>query len=115
VTAAAGESADADSRNASVPSRASVPSGATVPDTQPDVSTRVVAGNFPYFEQQFGRERLLAAVSAIGGPSLDYIFVSLEYLIRVARVLTDASGDPHFLRNAGSHQFKDPRGGTPTT
>jgi signal transduction histidine kinase/ActR/RegA family two-component response regulator len=108
VTAAAGESADADPRDASVPV------AAAVPDTQPDVSTRVVAGNFRYFEQQFGRERLLAAVAAIGGPSLDYIldpenFVSLEYLIRVARVLTDASGDPHFLRNAGSHQFEDPR------
>jgi signal transduction histidine kinase/ActR/RegA family two-component response regulator len=86
-----------------------------VSDTAPEISTRVVSVFFMYFQRLHGRERLQRAVDRIGGePSLDYLldpenFVSLEYLVRVANVLTEEAGDPQFLRKAGEHQLDDPR------
>jgi signal transduction histidine kinase len=52
--------------------------------------------------------------AAVGGaPTLEFVldpenFVSLEYCVRVARVLTERSGDPHFLRRAGEFQLQNP-------
>src|SRR5438046_10329126 len=83
-------------------------------DVASEISTRVVSVFFLYFEHAFGRPRLLEAFAEIGGePTLDYIlgpenFVSLEYCVRVARVLTERSGDPQFLRRAGHYQFANP-------
>jgi signal transduction histidine kinase/FixJ family two-component response regulator len=85
------------------------------PDIAPEIGTRVASTCFFYFERTFGRERLEKALARIGGePTLEYLrdpenFVSLEYLVRAARVLTEESGDPFFLRRAGEHQFDDPR------
>lgn len=84
-------------------------------DTAPEISTRVISTFFRYFESKLGHERLLHAVERIGGrPTLGYVldpenFVSLEYVLRVARILTEESDDPTFPRRAGEHQFDDPR------
>jgi signal transduction histidine kinase len=84
-------------------------------DVASEISTRVVSVFFLYFEHTFGRERLLEAFAAVGGtPTLAFVldpenFVSLEYCERVARVLTESSGNPHFLREAGQFQLQNPR------
>jgi len=84
------------------------------PDVATEISTRVVSVFFRRFEKLYGKESLAAAVARIGGePTLEYLldpenFVSLAYLERVARVLTEDSGDPDFLRRAGEHQLDDP-------
>ena len=91
------------------------PAATPHPDLVPEIGTRVIKTFFLYFEQCFGRERLLLAVARIGGaPDWAYIqdpenFVALEYLLRVALVLTEESGDPAFLRRAGEHQVDDAR------
>jgi signal transduction histidine kinase/ActR/RegA family two-component response regulator len=91
------------------------PAAAAVPDdTAAEISTRVTSVFFRYFEHLHGRDRAEQAVSRIGGvPNLGYLldpknFVSLEYCVRFARVLTEDSGDPEFLRKAGHYQFTNP-------
>jgi|HubBroStandDraft_1064217.scaffolds.fasta_scaffold00734_3 signal transduction histidine kinase/ActR/RegA family two-component response regulator len=85
------------------------------PDVAPEIGTRAVSTCFRYFERTFGRERLMRALGRIGGePTLEYLldpenFVSLEYVLRAARVLTEEAGDASFLRRAGEHQLDDPR------
>jgi signal transduction histidine kinase len=70
---------------------------------------------FLYFEYLFGRDRMLQALAKVGGPlDLAYLlrrenFVSLEFCVRLARVLTEESSDPQFLRNAGLYQLSSPR------
>jgi signal transduction histidine kinase/CheY-like chemotaxis protein len=89
--------------------------GAARPDTAPEISTRVLSACYLYYEHLFGRHRLLAALAKVGGePTLDYLldhenFVSLDYYVRLARVLTDESGDPQFVRKAGHFRYADPR------
>ena len=85
------------------------------PDIAPEISIRAASTFFLHFERVFGRERLTQALTKIGGqPTLEYLldpenFVSLEYLLRAARVLTEEAGDPQFLRRAGEHQLDDSR------
>ena len=84
-------------------------------DLAPEIGTRAISTFFLYFERTLGRERLEKALARIGGePTLEYVldpenFVSFEYLLRVARVLTEEADDPSFLRRAGEHQLDDPR------
>jgi signal transduction histidine kinase len=83
-------------------------------DRIPEISTRVVAVFFLYFEHRYGRERTLQAIKRIGGtPDLEFVknsenFVSLGYCLRVAQVLTDEASDPEFLRQAGLYQVSGP-------
>ena len=99
----------------SPPSRPTPEQGQTTAasETAPEISTRVVSVFFLYFEHLHGRERTLQAVKHVGDLPLDYVlhpgnFVSLDYCIRVAHVLTEESGDPEFLRKAGLYQLSGP-------
>jgi signal transduction histidine kinase len=89
--------------------------GRAPPDIAPEIGTRVMSTFFHHFERTCGEERLKKALACIGGdPTLEYLrdpenFLSLEYVLRASRVLTEESGDPSFIRHAGEHQFDDPR------
>jgi signal transduction histidine kinase/CheY-like chemotaxis protein len=87
---------------------------AGIPDTAPEISTRVLSVFFQYFEHVYGHDRTEAVFARIGGePTLGYVldpenFVSLEYCVRAAKALSEASGDPGFIRKAGLHQLSSP-------
>jgi len=82
-------------------------------DLVPDIGTRVVSVFMHYFDLKYGRDRGDRALERIGGPSREYLadpenFVSLEYCVRLATVLTEEAGDPDFLRQAGLEQLSNP-------